>query len=143
MLLYSRPNAPSTLHYAVVKVSNITWDINTSDILAFFGDLPIPVGHVAPHYHHGVHVIMDRQTNKTRNECFVEFPQLDQAQQALRMRRRSMLKGRPVIVEMSSQEELITALFPSLTIGFAQISEQHRHFVENEQRLKAAAQQDL
>ncbi|KAL2919901.1 hypothetical protein HK105_200818 [Polyrhizophydium stewartii] len=113
-LYRSRPNVPPNNEFAVVKLSNISWDLTTSDVQAFFSETPIPMRHVAPHYHHGIHIIMDRTTGKTLNECFVEFPTKALAQQALRLHRRGYLKGRPVNVEPSSQDELYRALFPSL-----------------------------
>ncbi|KAJ1341130.1 hypothetical protein BSLG_004254 [Batrachochytrium salamandrivorans] len=123
LLFTSRLSIPFNAHFSVLKIVNINWDLTTQDVLVFFGEPQIPIYHRAPHYHHSIHIIMDRTTGKTLGECFVEFPTQSMASQALRTHRRGFLKGRPVSVEPSTQDELYHALFPNLKASLEQSEE--------------------
>ncbi|KAJ3278845.1 hypothetical protein HK104_001973 [Borealophlyctis nickersoniae] len=101
-LLQLRPNAPATTDFAVLKIRNISWDLKY-----------VPLGHVAPHYTQGVHVVMNRTTGKTQSECFIEFPTYMEAERALDLHERGVLKGRVVVVQWSTQAELMSSLFPN------------------------------
>ena len=70
------------------------------------------MAHVYPKYTQGIHIIMNRMTGKTLPECFVEFETLSDARKALEMQFRT-LKGRPISMTMSNQQELMDALFPN------------------------------
>lgn len=61
---------------------------------------------------------MSRTTGKTLPVCYVEFPTMEQAQQAIHYKTgsRSILKGRHVSVEMSSQTQLFKSLFPNYRV---------------------------
>ncbi|KAK6093471.1 hypothetical protein MT418_006085 [Batrachochytrium dendrobatidis] len=120
LLFQSRPNIPANAHFSVLKIMNISWDLTIQDVMAFFADSQIPMGHNAPYYHNGIHIILDRTTGKTLGECYVEFPTQVLAAQALRTHRRGFLKGRPVSVEPSTQDKLYHALFPNLRASLEQ-----------------------
>ncbi|KAI8820198.1 uncharacterized protein EV422DRAFT_82501 [Fimicolochytrium jonesii] len=111
-LLQLRPNVPSTSSFAVIRLSNIAWNLGINDVVAYFAPCMIPFGHVPPHFTQAVHIIMNRSTGKTQSDCFVEFPTYTDAQRALDLHSRGILKGRIVLAQWSTQAELIDALFP-------------------------------
>ncbi|KAJ3178802.1 hypothetical protein HDU87_003357 [Geranomyces variabilis] len=112
MLYQLRPNVPPSTGFAVLKVSNIAWNLSIGDIVAFFAPFTIPVGHAGPYFTQAVHIVMNRATGKTQSECFVEFPTYTDAQRALELHGRGILKGRIVVTQWSTQSELADALFP-------------------------------
>jgi hypothetical protein len=114
VLLESRPNVPDSSDYAVIKVSNIPWDTTHQEIREFFEPHPIPRHHMPPHYMEGIHLILNRETGRTLNECFIEIPDADVARDMVqdKGKRRQVLNGKYVRVELSSQRELRMALFP-------------------------------
>ncbi|KAJ3162002.1 hypothetical protein HDU86_005700 [Geranomyces michiganensis] len=112
MLYHLRPTVPPSAGFAVLKVSNIAWNLSISDIVSFFAPFVIPVGHAGPYFTQAVHIIMNRATGKTQSECFVEFPTYTDAQRALELHGRGVLKGRIVVTQWSTQAELADALFP-------------------------------
>ncbi|KNC98165.1 uncharacterized protein SPPG_06569 [Spizellomyces punctatus DAOM BR117] len=116
-LLQLRPNVPSTTKFAVLKLSNIAWNLSISDVVAYFAPFKVPVSHLSPHYTQGVHIIMNRATGKTQSDCFVEFPSYTEAQRSLDLHARGILKGRIVVAQWSSQAELMDALFPHRSSG--------------------------
>ncbi|KAF9976857.1 hypothetical protein BGZ73_007656 [Actinomortierella ambigua] len=102
--------------WAVVRVTNIPWDISLQDMMNFFTGFPIPPEHLLPQ---NVHILMDRSTGKTFNSAFVELaltPQ--QAGLVAQSRNLKVLKGRLVTVELSSQDELLRSIFPKWTGQF-------------------------
>ena len=56
---------------------------------------------------------MNRTTGKTLSDCFIEFPTYSDAQRALELHSRGILKGRVVMAQWSSQAELMAAFFPN------------------------------
>ncbi|KAI8995911.1 hypothetical protein BC832DRAFT_315172 [Gaertneriomyces semiglobifer] len=101
-----------TTDFAVLKLSNIAWNLSIADVVAYFAPISVPVAHLPPHYTQGVHIIMNRSTGKTQGDCFIEFPTFTDAQRALELHARGILKGRVVIAQWSTQSELMDALFP-------------------------------
>ncbi|KAJ3171666.1 hypothetical protein HDU88_007746 [Geranomyces variabilis] len=112
VLYQLRPNAPPSAGFAVLKVSNIAWNLSIGDIVSFFAPFTVPVGHAGPYFTQAVHIVMNRATGKTQSECFVEFPTYMDAQRALELHGRGILKGRIVVTQWSTQAELADALFP-------------------------------
>ncbi|TPX63005.1 hypothetical protein PhCBS80983_g00175 [Powellomyces hirtus] len=112
VLLHLRPNVTPTGSFAVLKLSNIAWNLSLADVASYFAPFTIPIGHVAPHYTQGVHIVMNRATGKTHSDCFVEFPTYTDAQRALDLHSRGILKGRIVVTQWSTQAELVDVLFP-------------------------------
>ncbi|TPX63335.1 hypothetical protein SpCBS45565_g06678 [Spizellomyces sp. 'palustris'] len=121
-LLQLRPNVPSTTKFAVLKLSNIAWNLSISDVVAYFAPFKVPVSHLSPHYTQGVHIIMNRATGKTQSDCFVEFPSYTEAQRSLDLHARGILKGRIVVAQWSSQAELMDALFPHRSSGHSTLT---------------------
>ncbi|KAJ3014652.1 hypothetical protein HKX48_005026 [Thoreauomyces humboldtii] len=107
-----RPNVDLTTGFAVLKLSNIAWNLSIADVLSYFKPFQIPFGHVAPHFTQAVHIVMNRATGKTQSDCFIEFPTYTDAQRAFDMYNRGILKGRIVVTQWSTQTELMDALFP-------------------------------
>ncbi|KAF9941689.1 hypothetical protein BGZ67_004263 [Mortierella alpina] len=106
------PTTPRTsaIQWAVVRVTNIPWDVSLQDMLAFFAGFPHPPEHLLSQ---NVHILMDRSTGKTFNSAFVELALTShQAGMVAQARNLKVLKGRLVTVELSSQDELMRSLFP-------------------------------
>jgi RNA recognition motif-containing protein len=118
LLLESRSNIPDSSDYAVIKLSNIPWDTTQQEIREFFEPHAIPRHHLPPHYMEGIHLILNRDTGRTLNECFIEFPDSDVARDVVqdKGKRRQVLNGKYVRVELSSQRELRMALFPKFFV---------------------------
>ncbi|KAI9804917.1 MAG: hypothetical protein M1833_006220 [Piccolia ochrophora] len=101
--------------WGVLRIKNIPFNVTKNEIYAF-------LGHSA-HYIDGaqggaIHIIMERTSGKTV-ECFVEFQTLSAAnRQVIRWRstsrvgRHQLLGKRFIVLELSSQEVLMAALFP-------------------------------
>jgi hypothetical protein len=117
-LLESRPIIPNSSNYAVLKISNILWDTTHQEIREFFEPHSIPRHHLPPYYMEGIHLILNRQNGRTLHECFIELPDMDVARDILqdKIRKRQLLGGKMVRIELSSQRELRMALFPRFTI---------------------------
>ncbi|KAJ3054061.1 hypothetical protein HK097_002752 [Rhizophlyctis rosea] len=112
-LLHLRKNVVSTKDFAVLKLRNISWDLSIPDVQAYFAPLPVPIAHLGPYFTQGIHIVMNRTTGKTLSDCFIEFPTYSDAQRALELHGRGILKGRVVVAQWSSQAELMAALFPN------------------------------
>ncbi|KAM5436060.1 hypothetical protein McanCB49686_000777 [Microsporum canis] len=99
---------------AVLKISNIPYNLLTREVIHFLGRraklLPESRGT-------SVHIIMERSTAKTM-DCYVELLTQADAQEALSWVNRNLpahsprLGDRHVLVEMSSQDELLREMFP-------------------------------
>ena len=79
----------------------------------------LPPGSVPPAAAHPIHILIDRSTQHTLNQAYIEMDSLDKAKRLVR----ANLKGgkivdRPVGVALSSQQELIENVFPGWTPGF-------------------------
>ncbi|KAF9376886.1 hypothetical protein BGX21_003362, partial [Mortierella sp. AD011] len=106
------PTSPTTntIQWAVVRVTNIPWDISLQDMHSFFSGFPFPPEHLLSQ---NVHILMDRATGKTFNSAFIELALTPhQAGMVASARNLKVLKGRLVTVELSSQDELLRAVFP-------------------------------
>ncbi|CAO3565630.1 unnamed protein product [Mortierella alpina] len=106
------PTTPKTsaIQWAVVRVTNIPWDVSLQDMLAFFAGFPHPPEHLLSQ---NVHILMDRSSGKTFNSAFIELALTPhQAGMVAQARNLKVLKGRLVTVELSSQDELMRSLFP-------------------------------
>ncbi|KAJ3368396.1 hypothetical protein GGF31_006357 [Allomyces arbusculus] len=95
--------------YPVVKMSNIPWDVTQRDIQDYFSPTQIPSIGGLPL----VHVLMVRESGKTKSDAFVELPTISHLGEALHERQRRILRGRIVTLTPSSQEELMRAVFPA------------------------------
>src|ERR1700733_3889419 len=96
---------PSTLpipNHAVVKLTNIAWDLSSQDVVVFFSD------HVSLHQDQ-IHIPIDSATGKTRNELWVEMRTMGIAVECVTQLNRKILKTRAVTVALSSYEELCEA----------------------------------
>ncbi|KAI9140545.1 hypothetical protein BKA69DRAFT_1079518 [Paraphysoderma sedebokerense] len=91
--------------YAVIKISNIPWDLTIFDTENFFDRISLPISS-----QQRVHILMNRATGKTLPDAFVEIRPED-IEEAIKMDRR-YLKGRLIGVSLSSQEELLSHIFP-------------------------------
>ena len=107
---------PSTA--GVVKVANIPYATSRSEVNAFLGKQtqiclqPIGTGF------HAVHIIMDRHSGKTM-DAFVEVSTMHEAVWVVNQFQRRVSQNRPgkigdriVEVKLSSQDELMSTLFP-------------------------------
>ncbi|GJJ68130.1 hypothetical protein EMPS_00476 [Entomortierella parvispora] len=106
------PSTPRTeaIQWAVIRVTNIPWDVSLQDIQGFLNGFPVPPEHLLSQ---NVHILMDRATGKTFNSAFVELAVTSQqAGKVAQTRNLKVLKGRLVTVELSSQDELMRSIFP-------------------------------
>ncbi|KAG0014270.1 hypothetical protein BGZ81_000547 [Podila clonocystis] len=106
------PTVPRTeaIQWAVVRVTNIPWDVSLQDMATFFAGIPIPPEHLLSQ---NVHILMDRATGKTFNSAFVELALTSvDAGMVAQVKNLKVLKGRVVTVELSSQDELMRSVFP-------------------------------
>ncbi|KAG0332821.1 hypothetical protein BG000_009716 [Podila horticola] len=106
------PTVPRTeaIQWAVVRVTNIPWDVSLQDMATFFAGIPIPPEHLLSQ---NVHILMDRATGKTFNSAFVELALTPvDAGMVAQAKNLKVLKGRVVTVELSSQDELLRSVFP-------------------------------
>jgi hypothetical protein len=95
-------------------VAQIPWDVTLHDIGNHLSPIKLPrKGGVAM-----IHVLMVRDTGKTRSDAFVEVANSIDANFTLRERQRRILKGRIVTISRSSQEELMRAVFPTFPGDF-------------------------
>ncbi|KAK4200153.1 hypothetical protein QBC40DRAFT_174581 [Triangularia verruculosa] len=100
--------------YGVIKIGNIPFGTLRSEVIAFLGrNSKILNDALEP-----IHIIMERVTSKT-GDAFIEFPNhhaacraLDRHSEAIRKHRHPRLGDRPVEMTLSSQKELMEALFP-------------------------------
>ncbi|KAF9336807.1 hypothetical protein BG006_007318 [Podila minutissima] len=106
------PTVPRTeaIQWAVVRVTNIPWDVSLQDMATFFAGIPIPPEHLLLQ---NVHILMDRATGKTFNSAFVELALTPvDAGMIAQAKNLKVLKGRVVTVELSNQDELLRSVFP-------------------------------
>ncbi|KAK0655198.1 hypothetical protein B0T16DRAFT_319790 [Cercophora newfieldiana] len=100
--------------FGVVRIKNIPYATSRSEILAIFGrKARLPRDTEEP-----VHIIMDKSTCKTQ-DAFVEFATVNDAikavrrfQDSVKQHHRPRLENRLLDMELSSQAELLKALFP-------------------------------
>ncbi|KAK0665819.1 hypothetical protein QBC41DRAFT_231948 [Cercophora samala] len=108
----SRQFKPAT--YGVIKISNIPFGTTRAEIIAMLGRN----SKIISDAQEPVHIIMERVTSKT-GDAFVEFTSVHAAartierhNEAVRKHRHPRLGDRPIEMTMSSQTELMEALFP-------------------------------
>ncbi len=95
----------ATTSMAILKVSNISWDISTADMVHLFGSY-----HVDDSDH--VHIPIDRGTGKTLNDLFVEMQSPAHVKSAIENLNKTIVKSRALLLSDSSFEELFDAHFP-------------------------------
>ncbi|PJF19776.1 hypothetical protein PSACC_00413 [Paramicrosporidium saccamoebae] len=94
---------------AVIKISNISWDLTSGDVMDFLESVP-----VQKHY---IHIPIDRSTGKTKADMFVELSSMVEAIKCMAKYNKRILKGRAVTVSLSSLEELNSVHFPPVAVG--------------------------
>lgn len=95
---------PDSLSHALLKISNISWDTTTSDIVGMLEGFPVHMDHV--------HIPIDRATGKTKADMYVEMPDIEHCIKAISFYNRKIVKCRSLILNMASFEELYYVLFP-------------------------------
>lgn len=95
----------SDVRLSILKVSNISWDLASVDVIEYLGEVRLAKTHV--------HIPIDRASGKTRAEMFVEVPTMVEAIRSIAKYNKRILKGRAVTVSLSSMEELYHSHFPS------------------------------
>jgi RNA recognition motif. (a.k.a. RRM, RBD, or RNP domain) len=90
----------------VLKMTNIPWEISSSDIQIFLMPFQIPLD--------CIHIPIDRITGKTRNEAFVEMSSYEDLIDTLARKHRQIIKSREIFLQRSSFEELFKAHFPKM-----------------------------
>ncbi|KAJ6113276.1 Nucleotide-binding alpha-beta plait [Penicillium sp. IBT 18751x] len=103
------------LYYPLIgPISQIPYSLTRPEVIQMFGRN----GHLIPESQCPVHIIMERSTGKTMC-CFVEFEDHESAQAAVdRLNATTVIQSGPrmgnrhIDVTMSSQQELMQALFP-------------------------------
>jgi hypothetical protein len=111
-------HADSNSNTSVLRITNIPYAITRQEVIAFVGQQAqinrMPVG--SPYF--AVHIIMERESGKTM-DCFIELSTLKEATWIANTMRTRAKSGRPPKIDnrtvdpkVSSQEELMHALFP-------------------------------
>lgn len=95
----------SNLPQAVIKISNITWDLRKNDVRDYLSAICL----VELHW---IHIPIDIDSGKTKAEIYVEIPTSIQAYNCQEYLSNKILKGRLVIITVSSFEELLMAILP-------------------------------
>ncbi|KAK4550882.1 hypothetical protein LTR36_000462 [Oleoguttula mirabilis] len=102
----------------VVRVNNIPYNTPRSEITAFVGRNAQIVSQPEGSPYHAVHIIMERHTGKTM-DAFIEFSRASEATWVVNQFQKRIVQGRhprvgdrQVEVVLSSQEELMSELFP-------------------------------
>ncbi|RUS23625.1 hypothetical protein BC938DRAFT_474859 [Jimgerdemannia flammicorona] len=122
--------APAPVAWAVVKLSNIPWDISQNDIRLFFSHLQLPSQSVVSQPIHVELYLITRNkfittfiyllrkymyirtTGKTLSDAYVEISHRTDLTKAVESRHMKPLKGRLVSVTVVTQEELMHVIFP-------------------------------
>lgn len=98
----------SDVRLIALKISNISWDLSSSDVVEFLAAVRLERQHV--------HIPIDRSTGKTKADMFVELGSVIDAVKCIAMYNRRILKGRVVTLTLSSLEELFRVHFPSFDV---------------------------
>ncbi|ORY47752.1 hypothetical protein BCR33DRAFT_848462 [Rhizoclosmatium globosum] len=112
LLFQSRSNAPPSTKRAVLCVANVASEFSEGDIYKLFS--PQISRHERPFFAHGIHVPIDLDSGSSLGCCFVEFESYLDALNALETTSKLILHGNLVCVRWSSQQELLSSLFPDL-----------------------------
>lgn len=94
----------SPIRLAILKISNISWDLASSDIIDLLKEHTVQPEHV--------HIPIDRDTGKTRNDMFVEFIDLASMTLAIQVHNKVIIKSRSLLFSASTFQELHDAHFP-------------------------------
>ena len=107
---------PSTA--GVIRIINIPYMTSRSEIIAFLGRNVQICSQPPGSPYHAVHIMMDRHTSKTM-DAFVELESAKEAQwvvtqfaRRIHAGRQAKIGDRSVVVEMSSQQEFMSEMFP-------------------------------
>ena len=107
--------SPST---SVLHISDIPYATTRQEMIAFVGQQAQILRMPARSAYYAVHIIMDRESGKTM-DCFIELATVKEASMVLKTMQSRADSGRPpkvnnrlVTVKVSSQEELMSELFP-------------------------------
>lgn len=108
--------APSTA--GVLKFTDIPFATCRAEIVGFIGRHAHVICLPEPSQYHAVHILMERETGKT-NDCFVEVANSAEAASVVRFYQSRAEQGHPpklgdraVKIHYSSQDELLSKLFP-------------------------------
>jgi RNA recognition motif-containing protein len=100
---------------AVIKISNISWDLTSKDVIEYLENASVE--------RHHVHIPIDRSTGKTKADMFVELRSIVEGIKCMAKYSKRILKGRAVTVSLSSLEELYSTHFNSSGSDFFSQSE--------------------
>lgn len=103
----------------VVRITDIPYDTTRQEVIAFFGRNARLLNQPARTPFYAIHIIMERTSAKSM-DCFVEFEDENEASEAVRRihrqypqpGRKPRIGDRVVQVSLSSQAELMQAVFP-------------------------------
>lgn len=93
---------PLPLNHAVLRITNISWDTTSQDILDIF---QVSLDQV--------HIPIDRTTGKTCGDLFIELPDVFTLLGTIDGHDRGILRGRSLCMSHSAHEELFAAHFPN------------------------------
>ena len=92
----------------ILKMTNIPWEISSSDVQIFFSKYTIPLDRI--------HIPIDRTTGKTKNEAYIEMGSFHDLIDALASKHRQIIKSREIFLNRSSSDELFRAHFPKMRL---------------------------
>lgn len=97
---------PPELRQSILRISNISWDTSIEDIIIMFESLKIK--------HEHVHIPIDRESGKTKGEIFIEIKNIYDCFKAIELYDKRILKGRSLVLSLSSYPELYNSMFSGL-----------------------------
>ena len=89
----------------VVKISNISWDLSSSDVLAYLSGTD---GRLQKNH---IHIPIDRLTGKTKADMYVEISSITDGLRCIAKHHKRLWRGRSISVTLASLEELDRAHF--------------------------------
>ncbi|KAL1927394.1 hypothetical protein VTP01DRAFT_4023 [Rhizomucor pusillus] len=103
------PGADSPKQYLVVKLSNIPWTASTAEIEELLCRISLPekVEHAQ-----SIHILIDKFTGKTLGDAYIELNSEEDVTKLSQELRHARLRGRRLSIKCSSQDELLSSLFP-------------------------------
>lgn len=93
----------------IVKISNITWDLSSSEVVDFINGFACKELITKDH----VHIPIDWMTGKTKADVYVQLPSPLDVLRTIHLLDKKILKGRAMSLVESSEEEIYTSFFPS------------------------------
>ncbi|KAJ3326335.1 hypothetical protein HDV06_000211 [Boothiomyces sp. JEL0866] len=110
-LYESRRNVPSNSNYSVFKICGLSHETDNWDLINYFYPIHIPNSHSAPYFTECVHLVMNSMTGKY--DAFIELPTKTLAKGFYNFTgSKRFMHGDLLTIQLSTQEELIRALFP-------------------------------